>query len=173
MAQFIDTQQTAWDVTITAATLRRVAQLLRVDLGNPLVSPDESDSSQAPLIRLATDIMYAVDVLYVVCKPQADDRGLSDEQFAARLGGETLEAAHAALEAALADFFRGLKRPDVCEAIEKTRQLIDAAVKRGAETMTSPAMQERFDTILSQVGKVAVDGPPSPASNPTATVYGN
>ena len=49
--------------------------------------------------------MLLVNTLYAVCKPQADERDVSDEAFGELLVGDTIELAAAALVRGITDFF--------------------------------------------------------------------
>ena len=43
--------------------------------------------------QLASDPVLLVNTLYAVCKPQADERGVGEEEFGALLVGDTIEGA--------------------------------------------------------------------------------
>jgi len=134
MHEFTDSKGETWDVAITGATVKRAAHYLDVDLGNlTAAKPDQP----ALLTRIDTDIVFLVDLLFVVCKPQADARKLADVDFAERLAGETLRKAHDALLEALSDFYQSLGRPDQARAIEKQREVITAAVEEAEKAVAA------------------------------------
>ena len=99
MQSFTDTTGRAWCVSVTVATVRRVKQLLNIDLLQ--VALDEGKL----LTRLADDPVFLVDVLYAVCKDQADAAAITDEDFGRAMAGDVIGAATQALLESLADFF--------------------------------------------------------------------
>lgn len=99
MHAFKDSSGRSWTVAINVATVKRVRALVSVDLYAVL------DDNAKPLGELLADPVKFVDVLYVVCKPEADATGVTDEAFGTSLGGDALlEAADTFVEA-LVDFF--------------------------------------------------------------------
>jgi len=77
----------AWNVEINVDAIKRVRGTCGVDL------LDASDKQKSLLTDLATDPVLLVDVIYVVCKPQADDRGVSDEDFGRAMAGDAIDRA--------------------------------------------------------------------------------
>jgi hypothetical protein len=109
MHTFADNKSRTWALSLDVASLKRVRDMLGVDLrfaafGGPL------------LLRLADDAELLVNVLYVLCKDQADTRGVSDEDFGRGLVGEAIAAATNALVMALADFMPPARRRVVLAA---------------------------------------------------------
>jgi hypothetical protein len=92
-----DSEGRFWSTEITPNDNRRVIRLVGVDLF------DAFDGQL--LTRLSRDPMCLVDTLYAVCKPEADERGLTAEQFAELLVGDAIEDAAEALVQGLLRFF--------------------------------------------------------------------
>jgi hypothetical protein len=66
MKTFTDNMDRKWNVEIVYQTIRRVRDALKVNLAEP-------DEGETPLAsRLQSDLCLFCDVLYVICKPQAD-----------------------------------------------------------------------------------------------------
>lgn len=140
MRQFVDSRGTSWPVAVNGYTVKRCRDLLGVDIGEPT-------SGDPPLIgRISTDIAFQVDLLYVVCKPKADDEKLSDVQFAERLEGDVLQAAYSAFMEEWADFFRKLRQPHKATTIAKHLVIVAAAVAEAERAMTS----EQFDALVER-----------------------
>lgn len=99
MAEFVDAASRRWNVNITVATIKRVKELTGVNLGTVLM--DEMKG----LREITGDIMKAIDVVFAICKPQADALGVTDEQFGEALVGRNIEDCMNALLEALVDFF--------------------------------------------------------------------
>lgn len=99
MHTFKDTAGREWKVDIHVTAVKQVRNLLHVNLLELM------DDECALLKRMTTDPVLLVDVVYVVCKSQADEVGISDEQFGRAMAGDPIEAAYWALMEGLADFF--------------------------------------------------------------------
>ena len=146
MAQFEDMEGRSWSTGVTVATLRRVKAALGVDL---LSLADESSRPEENLLyRLMSDPCVLCDVLYVVCKPDLDAAGVSDEQFGGALGGDCLAAAADALIEGIVDFFPDPRdRSRARRAIEaiktvtqKAHDALDAALDPAAIAARTEAM---------------------------------
>jgi len=97
MKPFTDSQGRTWNVTVNVSAIKRVRDILGVDL---------LDVANGDLLsRLADDPCVLVDVLFVLCKPEADAKGVSDEDFGRGMVGGVLDEASAALMKELLDFF--------------------------------------------------------------------
>lgn len=147
MPQFKDATGRAWSVAVTGSTVKRCGDLLKIDIGDPLTG----DPSM--LTRMDTDIAFLVDLLFVVCKPEADQRGVTDEQFAELLGGDVLYHARQALVEALVDFFRCLRRPHVAEALLKQSMIVDRAVQLAEQTLTGDKFSQFVNSQMEELGK--------------------
>ena len=75
MKTFRDNAGRVWNVAIDANAIREVRSRLDINL----LSLPERDFEL--LTRLTTDLVLLVDVLFVVCRRQAESLGVSDEQF--------------------------------------------------------------------------------------------
>ncbi len=102
MHVFKDDKDEAWELAINVASIKRVRSYLPdVDL----IKPDP-----ALWDRLGNDLIFACDLIYVLVKPQADARGLSDIEFGERLGGAAIIPAVNALLEEWTDFFQRTER---------------------------------------------------------------
>jgi hypothetical protein len=155
MKEFVDNSGTRWNVELTIASIKRVRDLLSVNLLEP-------ESGEPPLLtRLGSDVILLCDVIYVLVKPQADSKGVTDEAFGALLGGDAILSAQEAFYRELIDFFLKSGRPDKLKMIEKQRALLIAAIKTAATKV------EAIDTDAI-CSKSFTNLPESPASSPTA-----
>lgn len=99
MHSFTDTTGRAWVITIHVAAVKRVRALVGVDL-YALV-----DDGFKPLAALITDPVKLADVLYCLCKDEADAKQISDEVFGRALAGDAILRAADAFVEELIDFF--------------------------------------------------------------------
>ncbi len=84
MHTFADNAGRTWTITINVAMVKRVRSVLRVDLFKLL------DDGARPLAELLSDPVQLADVLYCLCKEEAEKRNLSDEDFGRALAGDAI-----------------------------------------------------------------------------------
>lgn len=157
MHSFVDSLGRVWPVQINVAAVKRVQGLLGVNLYGV------ADEGMRGLAGLLDDPVKLVDVLYVLCRDQADAAKVSDEDFGRGLGGDSYRLAAEAFVEELADFFPDPRRRQVLRAvIAKTRQLADLA---GAQAL---AELEAVDpaTLLATLRGSSGGAPASSASTP-------
>ena len=96
MKSFTDNAGRLWTLAVNVAAIKRVRAICDVDL-NSIVELDAKNNPTAKLLeRLSTDPVLLVDVLYAVCKPEADSKNISDEEFGAAMAGDTVDHATSA-----------------------------------------------------------------------------
>ena len=157
MKTFTDTAGRTWTVALTIDAAKRVKSLLDVNLL-------ELEAGDPPLLtRLGTDVILLCDVIFALVKPQADAAGVSDEQFAAALGGDVVLAAQTAFYGELVDFFRKLGRGDLAKAVDAQRRMIDLAVARIETRIDKLDLEAAVETTL---GEPSTSSPPSSESTP-------
>jgi hypothetical protein len=157
MKTFTDSAGRTWTLALTIDAVKRVKSLLDVNLL-------ELEAGDPPLLtRLGTDVILLCDVIFALVKPQADAAGVSDQEFAAALGGDVVLAAQTAFYEELVDFFRKLGRGDLAKAVDAQRRMIDLAVAR-IETRI-----DRLDleaAVESTLGEPSTSSPQSSESTP-------
>lgn len=99
MKTFKDTEGREWPVAINVAAIRRVKDLLGVDL------LDLTDDRFAAISTLIGKPVELVNVIYVLCKPKADERNITDEQFGEAMAGDAIQHAADAFLDEYANFF--------------------------------------------------------------------
>lgn len=157
MKTFTDCEGRAWVIEAHCASLKRVRDLTGADPLDP----------ETLLARLLFDPIFAADVLYAMCKPEADQRGITDEQFGRALAGDVLAKARDALIAELTDFFPEPSRRELLAAkARKDRRLqaavIEALLRRTDETTDEDDLRR----ILSIAGVSSTSSPEPSASIP-------
>ena len=160
MHEFKDKTGRAWPIAVNGYTIKRVLDLLKVDLG------DLSAGDPPLLTRIDTDIVFLVNLLYVTCKPDADTRDVSDVGFAAILEGDVLFDAHEALMEELMLFFRSLRRPHIVRLIEKQREIVNRAVAMAEETVSGDEFNAAIDRRMEALGKSFASLPESLDATP-------
>jgi len=164
MKTFTDSAGRTWTLTLTIDAAKRVKSLLDVNLL-------ELEAGDPPLLtRLGTDVILLCDVIFALVKPQADAAGVSDQEFAAALGGDVVLAAQTAFYGELVGFFRKLGRGDLAKAVDAQRRMIDLAVARIETRIDRLDLEAAIETCLTDSqatpGEPSTSSPPSSASTP-------
>lgn len=110
MKSFTDNTGRTWTLSVTVGTIKRVRALCNVDLAGVIAIESGVQPKIDLLERLGSDPVLLVDVLYAVCKPEADAKGVSDEEFGQAMSGDAIEMATTALLDEVIDFFPETKR---------------------------------------------------------------
>lgn len=161
MKTFKDVNGQDWMIVISTSSVKRTRDLAQIDL---LAIVDE----KADLLeRLYTDPFTLHAALYGLCKPQCDERKLTDEQFGDALAsGDVMEAALTALMRDLADFFR----PATRNVLQKILVKIGLAETKVEEILTRKVdeidVEKTVESQLRNVGGSSSSEPPSLASSP-------
>ncbi|GAB6184608.1 hypothetical protein [Thermopirellula anaerolimosa] len=140
MRTFEDSAGRTWTVAVNVDAVKRVRDLLKEDL---------LDIEQT-LPRLLVDPILLCDVVYCVCKPQADAEKISDVDFARAMAGGTIAQAKAALLEELVDFFpEPSQRETLRLAIGKYNQLSQRVKELVTARMNSPALAQEIEAALT------------------------
>jgi hypothetical protein len=156
MHVFEDANGKGWTVAINVAACKRVRGELGVDL------PALVGGGMGELLQ---DPVKFVDVMYVLCRPQADDAGISDEQFGARFGGDTLERAAEAFVEELIDFFPAPRRGPLRAMMAKSKAIDENVTRRLTERIDA-LDPERPETWGRPPGNSSGGTPGPSASTP-------
>jgi len=157
MRTFKDNAGRSWTVAVNVDAVKRVRDLLGEDL---------LDVKQI-LERLLIDPILLCDVVYCVCKPQADAEEISDEEFARAMAGDVIAEAKRALLEDLVDFFPHPKdRENLKAALAKFDQLAERAKGLIRAKLDGPELSREIEAALSAVGDSFGSLPASSGSNP-------
>ena len=125
MHPFTDNAGRTWELAINVTQIGRVRSLNGVDL----YSLTDDDSA---LVGILSDPCKLVAVLYVLCKAQAEEKHVSEEQFGEGLAGGTLEAAGEAFVREVIFFIPNQK-------IREAKLRVFEAAKRATDTAAAKA----------------------------------
>jgi hypothetical protein len=150
-ATFTDTAGRVWSVSIGTDTIKRVRSLLSVDL---------MEFVEGSLMgKLMGDVVLFVDVLYAICKPEADAKGVTDEQFGRAMSGDVLQAAEEALAEGLFTFSHPSRREAARKGWEKAKQLRQRACEMATVRLDDPSIDRLFEERM-QERIAAIESPP-------------
>ena len=157
MKTFKDNAGRTWTITVNVDAVKRVRDLLGEDL---------LDVKQV-LQRLMIDPILLCDVIYCVCKPQADAENISDVDFAQAMAGDSIAQAKTALVEELVNFSPDPRdRENLGAAIEKINAMTDRAREMIKTRLNSPTLSREIEAALSAVGGSFGSSPESPESTP-------
>ena len=163
MQQFKDNAGRAWTVEINVAALKRVRGLTGVDLMQVI---------EGTLIeKLIRDPVLLCDVVYAVCKPEADAAKVSDEEFGKAMAGDAIEAATKAVLEELVGFCPSPRdRANLGRVLKATRSVMDKARDLTEKRIDQMTAGDAMDRLVAQAaqssGDASTSAPASSASTP-------
>lgn len=166
MQTFKDNTGHAWVVEIDFPTIKRVRNLIHIDLGKLWTG------EPALIDRLRVEVELVVDTVFAILKPQADKAGVSDEAFAARILGDPFALAEKALWDELADFFQRTNRKAATDLVRKTVELQAAISSRAVEQIAAIDTEKLVALALSTSGQLPTNSQPTPGSDTTTPSAG-
>ena len=149
MKTFKDNAGRTWTIAVNVDAIKRVKALLGINLLEVL---------DGKLVeRFASDPILLVDVVYAICKTEADAQNVSDVQFGQAMGGNSLDLATTALMEELVDFFPSQRRAMLRKALEKFHQ---------AETMVLDSINAKLEgpELDAQIKKIIEAEPKLPGA---------
>ena len=142
MKTFSDNAGRTWTLAINVDAVRRVRSIVNVDL---------LEAVEGKLIeKLVGDPILLCDVIYVICKPEADQRSVSDEDFGRSMAGDAIDHATTSLLEELVDFFPKSRRALLTKALGKFRQLETKAIQLVDKQLDDPKLEENVLGQLQQ-----------------------
>ncbi len=150
MKTFKDNAGRTWTVTVDVSAVKRVRSLLDVNLLEVL---------DGRLIeRLAGDPVLLCDALFALVKPEADAKGITDEDFGRAMAGDAVEHATTALLEELVDFFPQGKRRLLQKALGKLKAWEAKALDVAEKRLESPELDEKLEAALKAAGSATTAG---------------
>lgn len=166
MKTFTDNTGRTWTLVVNVATIKRVRALCGVDL-NSIVEVEDGKPSAKLLERLSGDPVLLVDVLYAVCRPECEQKGVSDEDFGAAMAGDAVEQATDALLDEIVDFFPAAKRKAFQRILSASRRFGEAARRRLEATLADGRFEDALASELERLTGLSPSAPESAESTPT------
>ena len=184
MREFRDNEGRPWMVSLTVGSAERVRGMVSIDVTDDVEQPDGSlkrQTRRAPfdlidtaniaqtLQTLRNQYSTVGEVLYAICKKQADDKGVDRESFLDGLKGDSIESGVKAIEEELVDFFPPRLRKMVGLLAARMTELaadLTAKAEKGLQEATVEAM-------IEQSGIASTRLPASSESTPANGLSGN
>jgi hypothetical protein len=116
-----------WTVTINVWAVKRVKGLCGVDIYGLV------DDTFEGVGKLLSDPCQLVDVIYSLCKEEADKLNITDEDFGRAMGGDSLEHAANAFLEELFDFFPDPRRRAGLKQVLVKMRAVESLMMASAE----------------------------------------
>jgi hypothetical protein len=111
---------------------------------------DLADSSPKTIDKLIADPCALVDTLWVLCRKQALEKNVTDEQFGAALVGDTIDDATSALIEAIVDFTPGQRRLLLRKAVDKSTEVMRKAESLALAKIDDPDLMKQVEQAITQ-----------------------
>ena len=162
MKTFTDNAGRTWAVPVNVDAVKRVRTLLDVNLLDVL------DDGCKLLARLHDDPVLLVDVLYCVCKPEADAKQVSDEEFGRSMSGDALLHAATALFEGLSDFFPNARQRAAMKALlKKTETVVERLLDHAETTIAGLDPDSVAQSAIASCGNSPASSVSTPAPSPS------
>ncbi len=136
MKCFKDGKGQTWDIVLNVSQLKNIKSILGFDI----LAEDENK-----ILSLYNDIMMFCDVLFVICKKQANERNITDEKFGELLVGDVISLAIDAFMEELSDFFPNPRRREILKKF--------LADMKGLESLSLERANQDLSGVVDQAKK--------------------
>ena len=116
--------------------------------------------------RLTAEPLLAFDVLWVLCRQQAQAANVTKEQFESGLVGDEGDAAANCLLEAIIDFFPSRQRSTLREMLARNREVQEAAQEAAASRLTSQNTVQAVKSAAVAEVNAAIDAALSKLTRP-------
>jgi len=159
MKTFTDNAGRVWTITINVNAIKRVRGLIDVNLLEVIEG--------TLLEKLIRDPILLCDVVYAVCKPEADALNVTDEQFGQAMAGDAIDQATKALLEELVGFSPSPQgRANLQRILETTWRMIEKAQNVIAARIDSGEIERAAEQLLATSSDSSGSSPASAASSP-------
>ena len=147
MQTFVDNSNRAWTVAVTVTGVKRVRAALGIDI------PSLIENGSEGLGKLLGDPVAIIDVIYVLCRDQAEKLGITDEQFGEAMAGDAIQGACNAFLEAFADFFQEPRvRAGIRKMLVLSRKVTDLAMSEMTKTLESVDVDQEARKLIASFG---------------------
>jgi len=163
MRTFTDNAGRTWTVAINVAAVKRARGLINVDLYKLV-----DDGFQA-LAKLVADPVQLADVLYCLCKDEADAKQISDEDFGRALAGDAITLAADAFVEELIDFFPDARaRAGLRRVIDAGKKVRDKLLDHAETLLGTIDPEHEAKGLIASFGNSRASSLSTPAPSPSA-----
>lgn len=161
MHTFNDKEDREWALDLNITTLKRVRDLCGVNLA----------AYSGNLYRqIAEDPVLLCNIIFAMCRDRFEELGLTEDQFGAAMGGDTIDAATTALLEEIRDFCPSpARRKLLGELLEKGKAIEEKAFAELEAQIKSGALDEALTNEIEKevaAAKAKVAATPEAAATP-------
>ena len=143
MQTFKDNLDRVWTISLNIANVKKIKESLKVNIMEAV----EGDL----LPRIATDPILLCDMIFVLCKEEADKKNISDIDFGKSMGGDAIEQATDAFLQELITFFPQRRRRLLKKSLNKMRDLESKILEHVEIKIDSPEIENRVLEELKNI----------------------
>jgi hypothetical protein len=126
------------------------------------------DDGFKPLGALVGDPVMLADVLYCLCKDEADAKQITDEDFGRALGGDAITLATDAFLEELIDFFPEARaRSSLRKIVAESKKVRDRLMGRAEKVLESFDADREANKLLRSFGIAPESSASTPAPSPS------
>lgn len=150
MKTFRDTVGREWAITVDVGAIKRVLKAPIEHLGEPIkVNLLELVDPDGELLKKVVSYPPLVcDIAYALCKPQCDEKGVSDEDFGRAMGGDVLEKVLDCILEETVDFFPQGRRTVLKKVLAKSQTFAEKARALTEARLAAGELDAVIDAIL-------------------------
>lgn len=150
MKTFRDSAGREWNITVDVGAIKRVMKAPIEHLGEPLkVNLLELVDTDGELLKKVVAYPPLVcDIAYALCKPQCDEKDVSDEEFGRAMGGDVLEQVLDVIIEETVDFFPQSRRAVLQKVLRKSQAFAEKAKALVAARLATGELDEAIDALL-------------------------
>lgn len=163
MHSFRDNAGRTWTVVINVAVVKRVRGLVNIDLYKLV------DDGFKPLAALVADPVQLADVLYCLCKDEADAKQITDEDFGRALAGDAITLAADAFVEELIDFFPDARaRASLTKVLAAGRKVRDKLLVHAETVIETLDPETVANKLIASFGNSPGSSGSTPDPSPSA-----
>jgi hypothetical protein len=161
MKTFRDTAGREWAITVDVNAIKRVMKAPIEHLGEPLkVNLLELFDPDGELLKKVIAYPPLVcDIAYALCKPQCDEKNVSDEEFGRSMGGDVLERVLDLVIEETIDFFPQGRRAVLKKVLTKSQAFAEKAKTLIETRLAAGELDAAIDALLEPELKKLAEGP--------------
>ena len=150
MTTFTDKQKKTWSLELTVGSARRVKNETGVNLLNMISLEPDGKASTAELEKLIEDPFALVNVLFTLCAKQAEEGGISGEDFAERFDADVIMAATNALIEEIINFSPAAKRRALTKFYQTAQRIAAEQEKELEKILNDENLDEKIEEEMKK-----------------------
>ncbi|HEY9868636.1 MAG TPA: hypothetical protein V6D08_05680 [Candidatus Obscuribacterales bacterium] len=163
MHTFTDNAGRVWTIAINVATIKRVQGALQINLCKLV------DDHFKGLGELLGDLVRFIDVLYCLCREEAEARNVSDEDFGRALAGDAITLATDAFLEELIDFFPEARaRSSLRKIVAESRKVRDRLMGQAEKVLETFDADREANRLMHSFGIAPESSASTPDPSPSA-----